>query len=129
MLYYSQSKKPNHSISTVVNLSRRLSKYTLCVKIDIESRIEEVEAILNRELPEIGNRCAGIVGELRYRGVKEFGGGVGGAGGVGGGFGMRGSSVTLLIDARCNEEDLADVNLFVSREVLLLLKREGITIM
>ena len=114
----------NHSISTVVNLSRRLSWYTLYVKIDIESHIEDIEALLNRELPEIGNRCAGIVGELCYRGVREFGSGAGG----GGGFSMRGPTVTLVIDAQCNEKDLEDVNLFVSREVLFLLKREGIGI-
>jgi len=41
---------------------------------------------------------------------------------------MRGPSVTLLINAQCNEKDLDDVNLFVSREVLFLLKREGIAI-
>ena len=41
---------------------------------------------------------------------------------------MRAPTVTLLIDAQCNEKDLEDVNLFVSREVLLLLKREGIAI-
>lgn len=114
----------NHSISTIVNLSRRLSWYTLYVKIDIESHIEDIEALLNRELPEIGNRCAGIVGELCYRGVREFGSGAGG----GGGFSMRGPTVTLVIDAQCNEKDLEDVNLFVSREVLFLLKREGIGI-
>ena len=114
----------NHSISTVVNLSRRLSWYTLYVKIDIESHIEDIEALLNRELPEIGKRCAGIVGELHYRGVKEFGGGGGGASGIG----MRSPTVTLLIDAQCKEKDLEDVNLFVSREVLFLLKREGIGI-
>ena len=110
----------NHSIDTVVNLTRRLSWYALCVKIDIASNIEDIEALLNRELPEIGKRCAGIVGELHYRGVKEFGGGSG--------FSMRSPTVTLLIDAQCNEKDLEDVNLFVSREVLFLLKREGVAI-
>ena len=113
----------NHSISTVVNLSRRLSWYALCVKIDISSSIEEIEVLLNRELPEIGKRCPGIVGELHYRGIREFGGGSGGVG-----ISMRAPTVTLLIDAQCNEKDLEDVNLFVSREVLLLLKREGIAI-
>ena len=113
----------NHSISTVVNLSRRLSWYALSIRIDIESSIEEIEALLNRELPEIGKRCPGIVGELHYRGIREFGGGSGGVG-----ISMRAPTVTLLIDAQCNEKDLEDVNRFVSREVLFLLKREGIGI-
>ncbi len=115
----------NHSISNIVNLSRRLSRYLLNVKIAMDANVEEIEAILNRELPEIGKRCAGIVSELRYCGVKEFGGGAGAMGGMGG-IGVRGPSITLLIEARCNEKDLEEVNLFVSREVLLLFKREGI---
>ena len=77
----------------------------------------EIEATLNRELPEIGKRCGLIVGELRYCGIGSFGGN-----------NYRGPTATLLIMAQCNERDLYEVNLFVNREVLLLLKREGINV-
>ena len=59
-----------------------------------------------------------IVGELRYCGVQEFGSG----------NSYGGPMLTLLIIAPCNEKNLEDVNLFVNREVFLLLRREGIDI-
>ena len=37
-------------------------------------------------------------------------------------------TITLLIEGQCNERDLDDVNLYVNRELLLLLRREGIDI-
>ncbi len=74
--------------------------------------------MLNRELPEIGNRCDRIVGELRYCGVEAFGSGKN----------NYGSAIILLIEGQCNQKDLYDVNLFVNREVLLLLRRKGIDI-
>lgn len=108
----------NHSIDTILNLTRKLSWYTLKVKIPIDAPLEEIEAMLNRELPEIGNRCDRIVGELRYCGVEAFGSGKN----------NYGSAIILLIEGQCNQKDLYDVNLFVNREVLLLLRRKGIDI-
>ena len=120
----------NHSIDAIVNLTRKLSWYTLYVKIAVDAPIEQIEAILNRELPEIGRRCGGIVGELRYCGIDSFGSGnsIGAGSSFGGGNSYRGPTVTLLIAAQCNEKDLDDVNLFVTREVLLLFRQEGIDI-
>jgi small conductance mechanosensitive channel len=108
----------NHSIDTIVNNTRKISWYTLSFKIPIDSPLEEIEAMLNRELPEISNRCDRIAGELRYCGVESFGSGMN--------QGMR--TITLLIEGQCNERDLEDVNLYVNRELLLLLRREGIDI-
>jgi len=107
----------NHSIDTIVNLTRKLSWYSFYVKVTVDAPIEEIEAMLNRELPKIGKRCSGIVGELHYCGVEGFGSGD-----------LRGPTMTLLIEAQCNEKDLEDVNLFVNREMLLLFKREGIEV-
>ena len=106
----------NHAINTIVNLTRRLSWYTLKVSIPIDSDFEAVEAVLNRELQAIGNRCDGIVGELRYCGIESFGSKEG----------LGNPRIRMVIAAQCNEKDLDNVNMFVNREVLLLLKREGI---
>jgi small conductance mechanosensitive channel len=108
----------NHSIDTIVNLTRKLSWYSLYVKVDVDAPVEEIEAMLNNELPKIGKHCGGIVGELHYCGVEGFGSG-----------NHHAPTITLLIEAQCNEKDLEEVNLFVNREVLLLLKREGIEVM
>ena len=108
----------NHSIDSIVNMTRKFSWYSLEIKVPIDAPLEEIEALLNRELPEIGNRCSMIVGELRYCGVQEFDSG----------NSYGGPMLTLLIIAPCNEKDLEDVNLFVNREVFLLLRREGIDI-
>ena len=108
----------NHSIDSIVNLTRKLSWCTLEVKVPVDAPLGEIEAMLNRELPEIGHRCGMIVGELRYCGVQSFGSG----------NSYRAPGITLLITAPCNEKDLYDVNLFVNREVLLLFGREGIKV-
>lgn len=120
----------NHSIDAIVNLTRKLSWYTLYVKIAVDAPIEQIEETLNRELPEIGRRCGGIVGELRYCGVDSFGSGssFGNGSGFGVGNSFRAPTVTLLIAAQCNEKDLDDVNLFVNRELLMLFRQEGIEI-
>ena len=108
----------NHSIDTIVNNTRKFSWYTLSFKISIDSPLEEIEAMLNRELPEISNRCDRIAGELRYCGVESFGSEMN----------QGTQTITLLIEGQCNERDLDDVNLYVNRELLLLLRREGIDI-
>jgi small conductance mechanosensitive channel len=108
----------NHSIDTIVNNTRKFSWYTLSFKISIDSPLEEIEAMLNRELPEISNRCDRIAGELRYCGVESFGSEMN----------QGTQTITLLIEGQCNERDLEDVNLYVNRELLLLLRREGIDI-
>ena len=110
----------NHSISSVVNLTGKLSWYSLEIKVPIDTPLEEVEATLNRELSDIGKRCDKIVGQLSYGGVVGFGGGY---------SGPKGASITLSIYAQCNEKDLSEVSNFVNREVLLMMKREGIAIL
>ena len=51
----------NHSISSVVNLTGKLSWYSLEIKVPMDTPLEEVEAVLNRNLPDIGKRCDKIV--------------------------------------------------------------------
>ena len=106
----------NHSIDTIVNLTRKLSCYTLKVYVPLDAPIEEIEELLNRELPEIGKRCGSIVGELRYGGIAAFN------------DLPDYPCITLNIKARCDEKELDTVKLFVNREVLLLFKQHGIQI-
>ena len=109
----------NHSIDTIVNLTRMLSWYHLDINISIDAPIEEIEKILIRELPEIGKRYYGIVGELQYKGIRSFGTA---------GTELTKPAITIRISAKCSEKDLSDVRVFVNREALLLLRQEGIEI-
>ena len=78
----------NHEIASITNLSKKQTEFKLELKISAEKSLAEIEAMLARELPGIGERCEAIISGLRYFGVTELGGGT--VNGVAGGAGDRG---------------------------------------
>ena len=102
----------NSEVSGIINMTKNLSLLDCYVSISYEVSIEEVEAILNKEFPEIKKRLPAIVEGPKYRGVSEIGE----------------SGVILDITVYCQEADLPQLKRDLNREIILLFNRNGLEI-
>ena len=109
----------NHKIDSIVNLSKKPSMYELKVNIPAETPLQQVEEMLQRELPALGEKNELIINGPYYLGVL--------AAGSAATYGRP--SVTLSIGTDCLEKDVENVELFINREIVLLFEREGIRIL
>ena len=100
----------NRDVRNVVNMTKLSSSYFLTVKVPANVPLETYEAILNRELPGIGERDKRILGIPAYIGVDE----------------ISAYYLSLLVMAECREQDYFDVKYYVNREIWLALEKEGI---
>ena len=102
----------NSHIGQVVNMTKHNSWYQCNITVSSSLDIEEIERMLNEELPKIGEREEQILSGPFYRGITAF---------------VKGS-MTLSIETECTEEDYDDVQLKVNRELQLLFRKKGISI-
>ena len=106
----------NHLIGTMVNLSREPSVYTLEFKVPRSITLERMEALLQKELPQISQRCDLLIGELKYNGISGFETP----------SGDHATPVpTIRITAQCLQSDYGSVRRFVDREICLLMEKES----
>ena len=80
--------------------------------ISSEISIEELEQMLSRELPRIGDKIPAIVSGPTYKGVTQLGKG----------------TMTISILTECKEADYHKVQRSVNRELQSLFKSNGISI-
>lgn len=106
----------NHEIRDILNLTQDLSEHSLDIKVRLSGSLTELEEILNRELPLIGEKNDKIV-SLYYLGVTSLSNNFGSA-----------SVITVGIGACCQEDDADEVMLFLNRELRLLSEREDFAI-
>ena len=102
----------NQSMKNILNLSRRNSWYIMQVKVPANRPLEEVEAMLERELPEIGVSIPEVISGPFYKDVQAIDGGVN----------------TLSIVTECREEDFRCVRGKVNHGIRLLFDKNGIPI-
>ena len=102
----------NRDVRNILNLSRRNCQYTINVTIAGDASLKEVEEILSRELPRIGESTPEIINGPEYKGVK--------------GFSING--VIISISAECKEHNYGKVRSKINREIRLILEENGIVI-
>ena len=102
----------NSDITGVLNMTQEASIAVCRINIEYEQDIDEVEAVLQRELPNLKTSNPSILEGPSYGGVAELGE----------------SGVTLLIFCKCHEEDIISVTRYMNKGVLQIFYRNGITV-
>lgn len=102
----------NSAVSGVINMTKQYSYVSCDVGIEYGESLERVEAILDTELPKIGERLSAIKDGPYYKGVVSLGD----------------SSVVIRIVAQCAEADRAQLGRDLNREMKLLCDRHDINI-
>ena len=102
----------NRMISQVVNMTQHSSWYTCEFTVPSSVEIEELERMLQEELPKIGEGDMQILSGPVYQGVTSFGN----------------DTVTLSISTECSRDDYDDVRQKVNRELQRLFRRKGIPV-
>ena len=102
----------NRDVKNVLNLSRRNCRYSINITVAYNQSLKQVETILERELPKIGEGIDEIISGPTYQGITAMGNG----------------GMTLTIVAECKEQHYGRVRTRLNREIRLLLEENGITI-
>lgn len=103
----------NRDVKDIVNLTRKNSWYLMEISISDDQSLDSIEAMLNEQLPRIGQSIPEIISGPYYKGVISFGHG----------------SITLSIITECKEKNYLLVQRSVNRAILDLFTREGIKIL
>ena len=103
---------PNRDVANTINLTRMNSWYVMEVKIPKTISLGDTEAMLRKELPDIGKRIPEIIKGPHYKGVTA----------------ISGNLITLSITAECDEDDYFTVQSKLNREIFLLFSRHEIPI-
>lgn len=102
----------NSEIKAVVNRTRELSVAKCTVGIEYGESIVRVEKVIADNLEGIGNKIDSIVEGPFYKGVAS----------------LSDSSVDLLFTAKCKEEDVAQIQRELNREIKLLFDENNINV-
>ncbi len=102
----------NSDISGVLNMTKETSVAWITIDIEYGQDIDYVEAVLNRDLPELKEKNPNILDGPSYVGVTELGA----------------SGVKIGVMARCFEKDIKGVNRFLNKEVLQIFYKNGINV-
>ena len=101
----------NRNVSNVMNLSRVNTHYTMKISIPHGQPLDQVEAMLKKELPTIGKEIEEIVSGPDYQGVTEVG-----------------ENITLSFSAECQEQDVGKVRTKMNYAMMALFDRHQIPI-
>ena len=104
----------NHEIRDILNLSKESSRVKVEFQISNQEPLAKVEALLEQNLPEIGEKFDKILSGPSYLGVISISGKT-----------MQ-PTKTLGIVATCEQKDMEKVSLFLNREISLLFEQEKI---
>ena len=102
----------NSEIRTIVNQSKELSLAKCYVAISYSDRIEKVESVIADNIEKLKDKIPLIVEGPYYKGVSE----------------LAESSVNLLFVAKCDENDIYQVQRDLNREIKILFDNNGISI-
>ena len=100
----------NSQISSVINLSEKLSAVACEIDIDYNEDLEKVENIIKDNLEDIKSRIPKIATMITYVGVTALGV----------------NYMSLLIVADCNQVNYDEVKMSLLRELKLMIDRNGI---
>ncbi len=102
----------NSQINTVINLSRLATSISIGFYVDREEDIEKVESILADGLSSIDAKLPKLIEPLQYKGVAS----------------LDESGIKLAFLAKCEEENRFQINRDVTRELYLLMTKNGIKV-
>ena len=102
----------NSEIKTIINQTQELSLAKAYVAVSYGARIEKIEAVVADNLASFKEKIPAIVEGPYYKGVSELGE----------------SGVTLLFVAKCNEDDIYQVQRDMNREIKIMFDDNGIEI-
>jgi hypothetical protein len=99
----------NRNLTNVVNKTRNTSNCDVIINLPFTQNVEEVEEVLNRELPKIGQMSSYILSGPSYGGVDD----------------MSSGSVKLSIRTECLEEHKYEVRTLVNHELKRIFEEHG----
>ena len=102
----------NSEIKTIINQTQELSLAKAYVAVSYGARIEKIEAVIADNLETFKEKIPAIVEGPFYKGVSELGE----------------SGVTLLFVAKCNEDDIYQVQRDMNREIKIMFDNNDIEI-
>ena len=102
----------NSDIKTIINQSKELSIAKCYVGVSYNDRIEHIEKIIADNIDKLKDKIPDIVEGPFYKGVAE----------------LNASSVDLLFVAKCNENDIYQVQRDLNREIKILFDDNNINI-
>ena len=102
----------NRDVKNVLNLTRMNSWIPLEVKVSNSQPLEEIEALLNEELPKIGKKIDKIVSGPYCYGV----------------LGFDDNNIILSIMTECREEDYHHIQRELNKEMYNLFKNKKISV-
>ena len=100
----------NRDMRNILNLSRSNCSYTVNITLAGDQPLQQVEALLRRELPRIGQAIPEIIEGPEYKGVVDF----------------TADHVTIAIATVCTERNYGKVRRSLNREIWLLLEENGV---
>ena len=102
----------NSAITSVINQTKDLSIARCVVGTEYSDRIEKLEEVISKNLSKIRDHIPAIKDGPFYRGITELGS----------------SSVNLLFIAKCDEEDIYQVQRDLNREIKIMFDDNNINI-
>lgn len=102
----------NSEISGVLNMTKDASVAACEIDVEYGQDLEYVEKVLEEELPKLKKTIPAILDGPDYKGVNKLGE----------------SGVTLVIVAKCNEEDIKAVTRGLNKGILQIFYRNGINV-
>ena len=102
----------NSEIKTIINQTQELSLAKAYVSVSYGARIEKIEAVIADNLESFKEKIPAIVEGPYYKGVSELGE----------------SGVTLLFVAKCQEDDIYQVQRDMNREIKIMFDNNGVEI-
>ena len=101
----------NRDIRSVVNMTKLNSWYATTLTIP-NDELSKAEAMLEKELPRIGENIGEIISTPRYKGIEKIGNG----------------TLSLIVLAECNQENYRRVSRLLNRELYKACNEYGITL-
>lgn len=102
----------NNEIKSIVNQTKELSLAKVYFPCDYETPVEKVEAIIADNLEKIKEKIPAIIEGPYYKGISDFGA----------------SNINYFFVAKCDENDIYQVQRDLNRELRILFYREGVDI-
>ena len=99
----------NREINMVNNMTQLNTRYECDIAVSTEYSIEDIEKMLQRELPKIGEKDRRILAGPVYSGI----------------IALEDGTMTLCIITECAEEDLTDVQQLVNRSLQCIFRENG----
>ena len=102
----------NNEIKSIVNQTKELSLAKVYFPCDYETPVERVESIVADHLDEIKEKIPAIIEGPFYKGISDFGA----------------SNINYFFIAKCDENDIYQVQRDLNRELRIMFFKEGVDI-